>query len=34
MIHQLIDAFVHDEAQAHCDIPCGIYDPHWPSYPS
>ena len=28
MIHKLLDAFVQDEAQAHCDIPCGIYDPH------
>lgn len=28
MIHQLLDSLVHDEAQAHCDIPCGIYDPH------
>ena len=28
MIHKLIDAFVQDEAQAHCDVPCGIYDPH------
>ena len=32
MIHQTISRIskhVHiDEAQAHCDIPCGIYDPH------
>jgi nickel superoxide dismutase len=28
MIHKLLDAFVQDEAQAHCDVPCGIYDPH------
>jgi nickel superoxide dismutase len=28
MIHKLLGAFVQDEAQAHCDIPCGIYDPH------
>ena len=28
MIHQLLDSLVHAEAQAHCDIPCGIYDPH------
>lgn len=28
MIHKLLNAFVQDEAQAHCDIPCGIYDPH------
>jgi nickel superoxide dismutase len=28
MIHKLLDSFVQDEAQAHCDIPCGIYDPH------
>lgn len=31
MIHQLISAldkqFGFEEAQAHCDIPCGIYDP-------
>ena len=31
MIHQLLeklDAKFHfEEAQAHCDIPCGIYDP-------
>ena len=32
MIYQGIeklDQMVHfDEAQAHCDVPCGIYDPH------
>ncbi len=28
MIHKLLDAFVQDEAHAHCDVPCGIYDPH------
>ena len=28
MIHEFLDTLVHDEAQAHCDIPCGIYDPH------
>src|SRR5512138_3067264 len=28
MIHQFLDSLVQDEAQAHCDIPCGIYDPH------
>ena len=28
MIHKLLDTFVQDEAQAHCDVPCGIYDPH------
>lgn len=28
MIHKLLDSFVQDEAQAHCDVPCGIYDPH------
>lgn len=32
MFYQLIkslDKFVHfDEVKAHCDIPCGIYDPH------
>jgi nickel superoxide dismutase len=28
MLHKLLDAFVQDEAQAHCDVPCGIYDPH------
>lgn len=31
MLHQLVSAldkkFGFDEAQAHCDIPCGIYDP-------
>ncbi len=27
-IFETIDRFFHvDEAQAHCDIPCGIYDP-------
>ena len=28
MIHRLLDSLVHEEASAHCDIPCGIYDPH------
>lgn len=32
MLHQMVKAFdrvVHfEEARAHCDIPCGIYDPH------
>jgi nickel superoxide dismutase len=28
MIYKLLDAFVQDEARAHCDVPCGIYDPH------
>ena len=28
MIHKLLDAFVQEEARAHCDVPCGIYDPH------
>ncbi|NMB87607.1 MAG: superoxide dismutase, Ni [Chloroflexi bacterium] len=32
MIYQVFkkldQAFEFDEAQAHCDIPCGIYDPH------
>ena len=28
MIHKVLDSFVQDEAQAHCDVPCGIYDPH------
>ena len=32
MIHQTINKISNyikiDEAQAHCDIPCGIYDPH------
>ena len=31
MIHQIVrqldKAFRFDEAKAHCDIPCGIYDP-------
>ena len=21
--------FPHEEASAHCDVPCGIYDPHY-----
>lgn len=32
MFHQFFEtldqAFNFDEASAHCDIPCGIYDPH------
>ncbi len=28
MINKLLDSLKLDEAQAHCDIPCGIYDPH------
>ena len=28
MIHELLDGFELEEASAHCDIPCGIYDPH------
>lgn len=28
MIHELLNGFDLEEASAHCDIPCGIYDPH------
>jgi len=28
MIHSLLSKFELEEASAHCDIPCGIYDPH------
>jgi len=28
MIYKLLDQFELEEASAHCDIPCGIYDPH------
>ncbi len=28
MINKLFDSVKLEEAQAHCDIPCGIYDPH------
>jgi nickel superoxide dismutase len=28
MLHKLLDGLVRDEASAHCDVPCGIYDPH------
>ena len=32
MLHQIFgkldQAFTFEEASAHCDIPCGIYDPH------
>jgi nickel superoxide dismutase len=28
MIHSLLSKFELEEAGAHCDIPCGIYDPH------
>jgi nickel superoxide dismutase len=28
MIHSLLSKLDLDEARAHCDIPCGIYDPH------
>jgi nickel superoxide dismutase len=28
MIHSLLNKLDLEEAQAHCDIPCGIYDPH------
>lgn len=28
MIHKLLDTLMLEEARAHCDIPCGIYDPH------
>ncbi len=28
MLYKLLDQFKLDEASAHCDIPCGIYDPH------
>lgn len=28
MIHSLLSKFDLEEASAHCDIPCGIYDPH------
>ena len=27
MLYKLLDQFELDEASAHCDIPCGIYDP-------
>lgn len=28
MLNKLLDSLKLEEAQAHCDIPCGIYDPH------
>jgi nickel superoxide dismutase len=28
MIHEILSRFELEEASAHCDIPCGIYDPH------
>ncbi len=28
MLHKLLNHFELPEASAHCDIPCGIYDPH------
>jgi len=28
LVNQLDRVFHFEEAQAHCDIPCGIYDPH------
>src|SRR5512146_284139 len=28
MLYKLLDQFELEEASAHCDIPCGIYDPH------
>ncbi len=28
MLYKLLDQFKLEEAGAHCDIPCGIYDPH------
>jgi nickel superoxide dismutase len=28
MINKFLSQFDLEEAQAHCDVPCGIYDPH------